>query len=319
MPKPEADNKSSPAKALKGAILSSLFLALLKGIGFYFSGSLLVLASLMDSIADAFTSFINLKVSNLAKTDADKEHPFGHGGFEVAASLVQGFIIVLFGLNIIFEAMRRLIYVNSSIVHLDEAKIAISILVFSALGGYFIQSFLSRQILSTNIKRERSLALEADHAHYFGDVLSNFLSAAGLAFAVFTRQPVFDTVFALLAGAALLKTAYPILKKCYHDIVHREIDAELQQMIVDIVLSTDKRIKGIHQLRSRELGPNLFVDFHMTLPGEISLSEAHAVGDKVEEKIIKKIPRADIIIHLDPDIEPEHNDWEVSYDLNLKT
>jgi ferrous-iron efflux pump FieF len=129
----------------------------------------------------------------------------------------------------------------------------------------------------------------------------------------------FDTVFALIAGAMLIKTAYPILNKCYQDIVHQEADPELQQKIVDIVLNQDKRITGIHHLRSRELGPYLFVDFHMTIAGDITLADAHDIGDEVEAEILAEIPRADIIIHLDPEIEPEHNDWDLSYKIPTST
>jgi len=310
-----AENHTSDL-ALKNAAIGSLILAIVKAVGFGFSGSLLVLASLLDSIADSLTSFINFKISKLARHDPDKEHPFGHGGFEVAASLTQGIIIVFFGVNLFIEAGRRLIYADHLGIEVNEIGIAIAVLLFSAVGGLLIQKVLSSQIKLTNKAMERSLALEADHAHYLGDVFSNILAALGLTFVYFTDIPAYDAVFALLAAAFLVKTAYPILKKCYLDIIHQEADPKLQQLIVDVIMATDpSRIKGIHQLRSRESGPVLFVDFHMTLSGTISLLTAHEISDRVESEIQRVLPRADVIIHLDPDGEPDHTEWDVSYQI----
>ena len=295
--------------SLKRAAIASLFLAVVKGIGFALTGSLIVLASLLDSIVDFLASTTNLKIHQFSRRDADQEHPFGHGGFEVVGSLIQGVVLVFTGIVIVAEAIRKLGASSTVLLSQTELIIGISVLLFAAAGGFLIQAYLSREIRKSSDSHERSLVLMADNAHYLGDVYSNLLSAVGLGIVFLTKMTFFDPVFAGISGGFLIKTAYPIIKKCFFDIVHQEVDPKLQGQIAEIVLFHDTRITGIHHLRTRELGPHLFIDFHLSLGGEISLNTAHLISENVEKAIIMMINRADVMIHLDPDSDEDHNDW----------
>jgi cation diffusion facilitator family transporter len=181
------------------------------------------------------------------------------------------------------------------------------------MGGYFIQRFLNRRIVDQDHREDRSLTMMADHAHYSGDVAMNLAGVIALVAIWYTGLTILDPILAIFGALFLIKAAYPTLKQCYFDIVHVRIDPNMQQEIVDIIFASDIRVQGIHQLRSRELGPNLFIDFHMVLDRNITLEEAHDISDQVEESIKRKFTRADIVIHLDPDSEFDHEFWEPQY------
>ncbi len=305
----ESTQPPSSESALRHAAMASAVLAIVKGAAFAVTGSLLVLASMLDSVVDFLVSVTNLKIHQFSRHDADQEHPFGHGGFEVVGSLIQGIILTFTGAGIILESVRRIGEKNHDLLSSTDIIIGAATLVFSAIGGFLIQSSLSRKLKDTDHLQERSLVLLADNAHYLGDVYSNLLAACGLGIVYLTGIGAFDPIFAGISGIFLVKTAYPIIKKCFYDIVHQEVDPKLQRQIAEIVLRYNHSITGIHHLRTRELGPHLFIDFHLSVRGEISLKEAHEISEEVEGAIKSVIPRADVMIHLDPDSDDDHNDW----------
>jgi len=300
-------------KALTWAALLSSFLFLIKFITFWISGSLVVLGSAFDSLGDATISFVNRKVNRLSHDEPDSQHPFGHGGFEVVGSLIQGVVLVMLGFNLIMEAVRRVRSERIADVYPDEFMLAAAVLFVSALIGGAISMILARAENKKKGENTRSLSLGSDKAHYSADFFTNLLAALGLIIIHKTGLMWIDALLGAVAGLLTIITGLPILKKCFEDIMHQEASRETQQAIVDTVFSANALVSGIHQLRTRQLGPNLFVDFHMNLPAEMPLEKAHEIGDLVIAKVKEKFPNIDLIVHLDPDTEPDHEIWSPSY------
>ena len=293
--------------ALQIASILSLVLAIAKGSAFAMSGSLVVLASFLDSSMDAALSWINFKMSRAAKADADKEHPYGHGGFEVISSLLQGFLIGGSGVLVVFQTFDRIFspagYQNTK---MEEIPFALGVLVVSTLGGGFISWFLGRSRAKLTDSGVRSLSLEADHAHYRGDLAQSAIGILGMALTIWQQNPLFDVLGGGLAGAILLRTAYPLIRNSLKDVMNTEFDHKIQSQVQDIVLNCKiPEIKGLHRLRSRTLGPNHFVDFHLKLPNEIHLIDAHNIAYEVEALIKAAVANVDVMIHLDPESEPD--------------
>lgn len=308
-----SDNTSQ--KALKVAAIGSSILTILKFVAFWLTGSVLALSAMYDSLADTFSSCLNYYVYEKSREDADREHPFGHGGYEVVATLAQGVLIFVLGLSLLREAFEKLQNPFIETGEFNALPIAGVILLGSAFGGFAIQMLLQRSIQAVENKNERSLTLETDLAHYAGDVAVNLFSALGLALVYWSTNPIWDGVFGLAGAGFLIYTAIPILKQAFRDIVHVEAPTALQQSVVDIAMNIDPRIHGLHQLRSRELGPVLFVDFHLSVESSITVLDAHHIADKVEAAILKAIPRANVLIHIDPHLHPEEDSWEPSYSI----
>lgn len=302
------------SNALRIAAAISAGLAGVKLAAFFLSGSLLVLASFFDSFADVILSLANSYVQKKARKSPDKEHPFGHGGIEVVSALIQGALLIAFGISLGVEAIQRFSGHESRLFHLTPAGMpaAFGIMLFSALGGWSIQHLLQRAIKKGG-DQQRSLAMVADQSHYSTDAIANLLSAVGLAAIYFSGIEALDAALGLAGGLVLVWGGVKVLRQSLHDILHSEVNPEIQRKIVTIAKETDSSIQSIHRLRTREMGPTLFVDFHMTLPRSVSLEEAHQLGERVTKRIRDAIPRADVLIHLDPDSEPPDDLWSPSF------
>lgn len=297
------------------ACFSSAALFAVKIVTYGLTGSMVVLGSAFDSLSDAVVSFVNAKISDEAREDPDSQHPFGHGGFEVVGALVQGIIILFLGYNLISESSRKIAHDSVEDLNFERLPYAAIVLAVSALFGFIIHKVLDKKNQHLEDENHRSLSVESDIAHYAGDMVVNLLSALGVLAAWYYNSTLIDFSLGIVSGLWLFKTAYPILKKSFSDIVHAQASPELQQEIVEAVLTCSDQILGIHQLRSRELGPILFVDFHLKLSRSLTLEKAHDVGDLAIAAIKDIIPRADVIVHLDPDSEEDQEEWEPQYTI----
>ncbi len=291
--------------ALKQAFFISLALTLFKLLGFYLSGSMIVLASFYDSLTDSLVSYLNFIFYRKAREKADPQHPFGHGGFEVVSSLVQGILITILGCLLAWQSFAQLM--NKSQPNLESASMpyVLAIMVLSAFSGYGIQAFLGRFEKKLSSLGEVSLTVSSDRAHYLSDFYTNGLGAIGLLSVWWLKSTTLDSVLGLVGSLFLFKTAWPLLVSTFTHIMHVEAEPEVQQEILSLALGSNKFVEGIHRLRTRRLGPNLFIDFHLKLPADMPLAEAHRLGDQVEAAIMERFPRADVLIHLDPDDVPD--------------
>jgi ferrous-iron efflux pump FieF len=309
------DSRKITGRPLLWACWLSLILAIGKGAAFGLTGSTVVLASFYDSTIDSLVSGINYWLFRLAREGPDREHPFGHGGFEVISSLVQGVLIAVMALSVIYTSITRLIEPSAAGLSFANLNLGVATLVAAGLGGGAIQWLLGRYQQRLSTQGEHSLSLNADRGHYLADLWSNLAGAAGLTVVLLTEEIWLDALFGILGAGALLWVAIPLLRESIHHIVHREVAVDgFQQEVVDLVLSYDSRIKGIHRLRTRRLGPTLFIDFHLKLPKYLTLAEAHSLGDQLELEIVQRYPNADVLIHFDPEDENTANEVLPTYE-----
>ena len=293
--------------SLRIAALISAFLTVAKGGAFAWTGSIVVLASFLDSLVDSILSFLNFRVSKLAQERADRQHPYGHGGFEVLTAMMQGMLIAGSGLMVLFQSLDR-IFSPRGIENLsiERLPLAFVIMIVSTASALVITYVLNQSKKAIASNSARSLSLDADHAHYAGDVLQNIVSIIGLGVSWYWNTPWADVAAGLVAGGILLWTAYPLLKESIRDVMNSEADPALRDQVEVIVRNCGvKEIRGMHRLRTRTLGPNRFVDFHLKLPNNIPLIEAHEIGYKIERLLKNSIPGVDVLMHLDPEAEPD--------------
>jgi ferrous-iron efflux pump FieF len=293
--------------ALKYAFFISLGLTLMKLFGFYLSGSMIVLASFYDSLTDSLVSYLNFIFYRKAREKADPQHPFGHGGFEVVSTLGQGILITILGCILAYQSIAQLMHRSQPHLESSTMPYTLGIMVFSALSGYGIQMFLGRFEKKLAENRELSLTVSSDRAHYMSDFYTNGLGALGLLSVYWLNSTTLDSILGLVGALFLFKTAWPLLVSTFTHIMHVEAEPEVQREILEIALGTNKIVEGIHRLRTRRLGPNLFIDFHLKLPADMPLAEAHHLGDEVEANIMQRFPGADVLIHLDPDDVPDED------------
>ena len=289
---PASEYSAQVKKAANFAIITALILIIAKGIAWWQTGSVSMLASITDSMLDLLASFMNMLILRFALMPADHNHSFGHGKAESLASLVQSAFISGSAIFLL-QGIHRF----NSPQALSNTLLGMAVTVFSILATGLLVWYQGRVIKATE-----SPAIKADRLHYQTDLLMNFtillslgLSAYGILWA--------DAVFAILISLYILWNAAKMLFDSTQLLLDQmlppeeieQIHAVLNQEIVQ-----DSRMLSFHALRTRRSGAIRFIQFHLELADELSFIEAHDITEHLERCLCKTFPRSDIVIHPEP-------------------
>lgn len=274
------------------AISSSAVALLLVAIKFYawlMSDSSAMLASTTDSVLDLFASVMNIVILRFALAPADDEHKFGHGKAESLAGLVQAAFVLGSALLLIFNGVERVI--NPRVIVQSEIAIWVTLVaIVLTLALVIFQRFV--------IKRTGSIVINADALHYQSDLFLNL----GVLAAIFLSQGVWlqaDGVFTIAVALYLLFGAGQIIYQSVYQLMDHELSDDELAKIKNIILSHEHAL-GMHELRTRQAGAHRFIQFHLELDGELSLLEAHGIGDDIEAEICQALAPCEVFIHQDP-------------------
>ena len=295
-----SDTNSRKAKQLKMATYASVLVALLlttvKLAAWLLTGSISILASLVDSLMDCIASAINLFAVRLSLMPADREHRFGHGKAEPLAALAQASFICGSAVFLILYALDRLRFTSP----LRELDMGIAIMVFATVVTGLLVLY-QRKV----IKQTQSTAIRADALHYTMDLLTNVGTIIALSLSAIGWQWS-DGLFAILLAAYIFYNAMVIAYEALQQLMDRELSIDIQEKIQGIALDHPEVI-GVHDLRTRQSGQVKFIQMHLELDDLLSLAQAHTIADQVEKAITLAFPDAELIIHQDPASTVEKN------------
>jgi len=255
------------------------------------SDSVALLSSLIDSSLDVMASLISLFAVRQALMPADKEHRFGHGKAESLAALGQSLFVGGSAVFLVFEAGGRVLRPPE----VDNGIAAISVMVLS-----LVMTLVLVQFQRFVIKETGSMAIAADSLHYTADLLVNGGIIIGLIAVTAFGWTLADPLVALAVALYLIITARRIALLAMDMLMDREFDDSAREEIHSIILSHPE-VKSMHDLRTRSAGVHSFIQLHLELDGDLSLSEAHRISDEVEKLVSAKFENAEILIHEDPE------------------
>ena len=284
---------NSPQK--RATIVSSsvaMFLVLLKLVIGLLSGSVAVLASAIDSILDMAVSVFNYFAIKKAEENPSEAYQYGKGKIQAIAAVIEGTIITMSGLFIIYVGMNKL-YKSSETTLLTSSIIVMSI---SIVITYFLVQYLSRIAKETD-----NLVIKADALHYKTDLWSNAAVLVSLVLVYVTELDWIDALFGIGIGIYIIYAAYEIIVEGIGILLDRAFDSEMVAKIGDII-SRHPEVTSYHWLRTRTDGTTNFVEFHMVLRPNMPLLEAHRIADEVEDEIreLDRRKRWVITPHFDP-------------------
>jgi ferrous-iron efflux pump FieF len=287
-----ADARHVPLKRLAAvaSLSTALALILIKFFAYALTDSVSMLSALMDSAFDAVASVATMISIAHAATPADEEHRFGHGKVEALSALAQAVFILGSAGFLLFEALHRFIHP----VQVGAIGIGVGVSIASILATGLLVTF-QKQV----VRRTGSVAISADHMHYKGDLLINLGVLAALGLSHFFPWPYFDPLFALGVSLTLLYSAHAIAKESFDILMDRELD-EGQRAHIVAVVNRHPAVRAIHDLRTRSTGSRLFIEFHMEMDGDMTLSAAHDVTEEVEKALFEAFPKAEVLIHQEP-------------------
>ncbi|WP_369681281.1 cation diffusion facilitator family transporter [Chromatium okenii] len=275
--------------ATYASVATASLLIVAKLIAWLFTGSVSVLASLVDSAMDVAASLINLFAVRWSLLPPDAEHRFGHGKAQALAALGQAMFIAGSALFLGLQALDRLVHPR------PVAEIGIGLIV---IGLAMVATLLLLAIQHYVIRRTNSPAIRADALHYATDLITNAATLVALVLAN-AGWSGFDPLFGLAIGGYILYSAAQIGLEAVQLLMDHEIPAEERQHIVATVRSVP-RVHGVHDLRTRQSGQTLIIQLHLELDDQLPLLSAHEIADEVEERLRAIYSDLDITIHQDP-------------------
>jgi len=275
--------------ATYASIAVATILIIAKAGAWGMSGSVSLLATLIDSTLDALASLINLLAVRHALSPADKEHRFGHGKAEALAGLGQAVFIAGSAVFLMLEGARRIV----GPVPLESYGLGMMVMLFSIAATLLLLAFQRHVIRKTN-----STAIKADALHYRTDLLVNASVIVALWLSV-QGWAGFDALFALGIAVYILYSAWEIVNQAFDHLMDRELpNAERDR--IQRIATAHKEVHGMHDLRSRRSGTATFIQLHLELDDDLTLLQAHKISDEVESNLQASYPGAEIIIHIDP-------------------
>lgn len=280
------------------ATLTASFLILLKLFAWWYTDSMSLLASLIDSFIDLIASVINLLVVRYSLQPADDNHQFGHGKAESLAALAQSAFILGSAIFLVLNGIERL-FRPAEIYQPGVGVLVSAIATVITFALVMLQKWV--------VRKTGSQAIAADSLHYQSDLLMNIaiMIALGLTWYGYSKT---DAIFAVLIGIMILISAYKMAYQAVQSLLDRQLPLEEQEKIMQIASSVSG-VLGIHELRTRQAGATKFIQLHIELDDHIHLVDAHAIADQVENLLEVAYPGADILLHQEPfSIGQRHRD-----------
>ena len=274
-------------------IVMKLFIGLM-------SGSVAVLASAIDSVLDLIVSAFNYFAISKAEQPADKKFNYGKGKIEALAAVIEGTVITVSGLFILYTAVKKAIF-QEPLANLGDSII---VMVISLGLTIALVTFLNYVA-----KKTHSMVVKSDALHYKTDVLSNGAILVSLVLIQATGFELIDSIMGVVISIYIIHSAYEIIRDGVYILLDASLDEETVEKMRDIILE-EKEISDFHYLKTRKSANTNFVDVHLVFSPGISLMRAHHAGDRIEEKIKALIPEGEWVInaHLDPYDDSEIND-----------
>lgn len=280
------------------SIVSNTSLVVVKLAVGLFIGSVSILSEAIHSAVDLVASVIAFLSVRTSSKPADSHHPFGHGKYENLSGAIEALLIFVAALWIVVEAIHKL----RAPQPLGLAGVGVAVMMVSAGVNWLI----SRRLFAVGRETD-SIALQADGWHLRTDVYTSAGVMAGLAIiwgghlvAPGVRLDWVDPVAALCVAVLITKAAAKLTIESVRDLLDARLPETEEAWIVDYAKSLQPAVRGLHGLRTRKGGATRFIEFHLIVPEQMPVKEAHALSEQIEDAIVARYPVAHVTIHIEP-------------------
>lgn len=272
------------------ALAVALVLVGIKVWAWLATGSIALLTSAADALVDVLASLVTFAGVRYAGKPVDRRHRYGHGKAEAVAALIQALLLAGAALVLAVESTERLL----SPQPLTDMGFGIWVIIGSsvmAAGLVAMQTYV--------VKRTGSTAIAADRAHYVTDVAVNLAVLLALVLERFLGWHRADAVGALAISCYMLWNARGMALHALVQLLDRELDATERKRIRAAVLACEG-VEAVHDIRTRDGGDRVFVEYHLEVDGTMSVEQGHDIGDRSEDAVRSLFRAADVTAHLEP-------------------
>lgn len=239
-------------------------------------------------------AYITLRV---ARRPADANHPYGHHKAEYLSAVVEGALILIAAVSIFAKATSNL--QNPRPLYAGETGLLVSAAA-SIINGLWA-AFLVR----TGV-RLRSPALQADGQHLFTDVITSVGTVAGVGLAMLTGWALLDPLLAILIALNVLWVGYRLLRSSANGLMDEAVSPKVLSLVRETVALEAEGALEAHDLRTRYSGAVTYIEFHLVVPGQMTVQKAHDICDRIETALEGQIADSQVTIHVEPEAKAKH-------------
>lgn len=280
-----------------GSILVSLIVLGLKALAYWLTGSVALYSDALESVINVVTAVTAAGALWFSVQPADKNHPYGHHKAEYLSAVLEGVLITLAAISIVRYAYNG--FLNPQPIDAPFEGLAVSA-VATAINGFW--AFVLVRIG----RRERSLALAADGKHLFTDVVTSVGVFVGLIGAIAFDLPILDPIFALLVALNIVWMGVMLMRESLGGLMDEAVAPDTLDRIKSIISKEAEGAIEAHDIRTRQAGRAIFVEFHLVVHGGMSVSDAHDICDRIERAVQDGVEGARVTIHVEPDNKAKH-------------
>ena len=281
-----------------GSVFVGILVLGIKFLAWWITGSVALYSDALESTVNVATAIAALIAIRIAARPADAEHPYGHHKAEFFSAVLEGVMIIVAALLILREA-----YLN--LLHPVALDLPVEGLIVN--GGATVINALWAWVLVTRGRRLRSPALVADGRHLFTDVVTSAGVALGLLVAIVTGWWILDPLMAAVVAVNILWSGSQVVRESLSGLMDEAVPQKTLDSIRGIISAEAGGAVEAHDLRTRHAGKATFIDFHLVVPGDMTVFDAHEICDRVEAVLKKEIQGSKITIHVEPEHKQKHS------------
>jgi cation diffusion facilitator family transporter len=288
-------------RSLERIAIGSIVVALagmgLKYAAYAVTGSAALFSDAVESIINLVTAIIVLVTIKISHKPADRRHQFGHHKAEYIAAVLEGVLIVLAAVMICREAIETLMAPRE--ISAPWKGLFFSGIAFALNAGW-------ATFLITSGRARKSPALEADGWHIMSDVITTIGVIIGVGATVLTGFLKLDPIIAIGVAASVLWAGWRLMRNSVSGLMDEAVTTDVAARIRNAISAHGEGAIEVHDLRTRSAGRAIFVEFHLVVPGRMSVAEAHEICDRIETAIMDEIGGTEVLIHVEPEGEAQH-------------
>lgn len=290
-------DRSDVAWIAAASIVVALAVMGIKYVAYLKTGSVALYSDALESIVNVLTAVVALVAIRISSRPADRRHQFGHHKAEYFSAVLEGVLIVVAAMLILREAWDA--FQKPRTITEPALGIVISLVATALNAGW-------AAFLVVWGRRRHSPALVADGWHLYTDVATSIGVLAGIALAVWTGWTILDPLIAAAVAVNILWTGWGLASASMSSLMDEAVAADVADRLRARISDNADGAIEVHDLRTRSAGRATFIEFHLVVPGTMTVAEAHAICDRLEAAIRDEVAGAEVLIHVEPEGEARH-------------
>ena len=265
----------------------------LKVLAYHLTGSVSLYSDALESVVNVAAAVVALMAVRVAMRPPDADHPYGHTKAEYLSAVVEGALIVFAAVEIVRAAWDRLL----EPVALGGLGVGLAV----SLGATVVNGAWASVLVRAG-REHHSLALVADGRHLWADVVTTVGVLAGIGLAAATGWWLLDPLLAMVVAANVVVVGLRLVRESVGGLMDEAVPPDEMAPVQATIQAHMSGALEVHALRARRAGRHTFVEFHLVVPGDVTVAASHALCDQLEAAVQGVLPESSVTIH----VEPEH-------------